>query len=168
MKNIIAIFSTILFSLSGTKAASTLTFIGQGWVFQNQKNFISTENDYQTSWNVQFGAPTGQVLTPGTYFATKYSPGHAQSFINLYGDGMAWSEINGLFKVLEIKWVANNVDSKLTVDFEIFEKPLPWTEGSVRMNSIVSISTIPEPGTPLMSSFILFLFLRRKRPAKKK
>lgn len=192
MKNILTLLTALLFTLAGAKAAATLTFIGQGWVSQNKRNFISTENgyqyfaadwysqntprntaivefninNYQTSWNVQFGAPTGQVLTLGTYIATKYSPGHTQAFMNLYGDGRAWSEINGWFKVLEIEWGANNVVSKLAVDFEIFQNPLSWAGGSVRMDSNVPIGAIPEPGAPILMSTLILFFWRRIRHKK--
>ena len=179
----------LIFTLTGVKAATTLVFIGQGWVSRSKTNVISTENgynyfaadwysqntarntavlefninNYQTSWNVQFGAPTGQVLTLGVYNATKYTPSHTLPFMNLYGDGRAWAEINGWFKVLEIEWGTNNVVTKLAVDFQIFENPLSWAEGSVRMNSTIPLTTIPEPGVPLILLSSLLLTWRRRR-----
>ncbi len=189
MKNIITFVSFLFFTITGVKASATLTFIGEGWFTQNQRNFISTENGYQYSatdwysqntprntaviefninnyqnfWNVQFGAPTGQVLTLGTYYnATKYTPGHTQPFMNLYGGGRAWSEINGWFNILEIEWGTNNVVTKLAVDFGIFQNPISWAEGSVRMNSNIPIPSIPEPGAPIMSAISLTLLSWRR------
>lgn len=118
-------------------------------------------------WNIHLAAPAGQILGIGTYSNTVYN-GFAvdgsPSFI-LSGDGRVDPRMSGTFTVLEIEWApVGSYATKIAVDFSVSDSTGENTAfGSLRYNSDIPVSPVPEPSTSILGLLSLALVVRRKR-----
>ncbi len=191
MKNIIAFVSSLLFTIVAVKAATTvqITKTDTGVVstfrlgieseevyttYYDQKNkIIFSLNTFYPQWNntfsdvvISLGAPQGEILQTGSFYTDLYLYGFYPNkpqldWSILDGDSISMNDPNNRswFRVLEIGGIQGTTFNNLAVN------AYDGNGGfiSIRHNSNIPLTTIPEPGAPiiLMSSFILFWRRRR-------
>jgi len=118
-----------------------------------------------TFWMFAFAAPEGQVLTPGHYANTvRYNVGTGSNpSMDVSGNGYGSNLVGGYFDVLEIGWDENGKVNKAAIDFYHVPQnnPAAITHGSLRHNSTMPLTNIPEPGAPILL-FTSFLFTWRR------
>ena len=117
-----------------------------------------------TSWEFAFAAPTynpetntnkGQVLKNGLYDKVKrvwsYSP--VRPSMSISSDLGTPAEMSGWFRVLDIRYADDGGLDSLAVDFRHYDtsdNSGPSLYGSLRYNSTLAISAVPEPGSVAM------------------
>lgn len=135
-----------------TAASGSLTmtsdsgdYIGQG----QQYSYSTTANDFFNStgtgnavevhageWTLDFAAPAGQSLTPGTYSnATRYPfQGPSEPGLSVYGQGRGCNTLTGSFTVTEVSFGPNNYLQSFDASFEQHcEGAEPALRGRVRV-----------------------------------
>jgi hypothetical protein len=103
-------------------------------------------------------------LSPGEYdnaarwpFEATTQPG--LSFIN-WGEGRGDNTLSGYFDVLNIQYSSGVVVSA-AIDFVQYDETINtwWNFGSLRYNSDLPITPVPEPEATVLAAAGLFLFL---------
>lgn len=135
----------------------------QGYAIPNQA--ITVYYQGGSFWAFEFAAPaynpatnsvTGQSLEPRLYdHATRYpfnSP--TRPGLSVSGAGRGNNELSGWFNVLEVAYGANGDLERLAVDFRQYDENLtmsgPSLYGSLRFNSSIAITPVPEPASALL------------------
>jgi hypothetical protein len=172
-------------SLAGSEfyfTSSPQSWIGQGEtvdVTSAQGATFSLSQSFDTSglhlmigeanvgqWGLDFVAPGRVPLTPGEYdnaarwpFEATTQPG--LSFVN-WGEGRGDNALSGYFDVLSIQYSGGTVTSA-AIDFVQYDETIKvgWNFGSLRYNSDLPITPVPEPETSVLAAAGLFLFLWR-------
>jgi len=115
-------------------------------------------------WGLDFVAPGRVPLSPGEYdnaarwpFEATTQPG--LSFIN-WGEGRGDNTLSGYFDVLNIQYSSGVVVSA-AIDFVQYDETINtwWNFGSLRYNSDLPITPVPEPEATVLAAAGLFLFL---------
>jgi hypothetical protein len=115
-------------------------------------NDFATNPDFQTTqfFLVMLSAPSGLDLQVGTYADATRAPFQEFGSPGLWfaGNGRGSNQITGGFRILDIAF-QNNTLSTLAVDFMQNEENgyLGQTYGSLRYQSAIPLTTIPEPST---------------------
>lgn len=150
---------------------------GSGWDFSQKPTFTgetrfwsfrATPDTGGYSWGVAFGAPQDQSrLSPGLYLGvtSDVTPVAWGPSLSLSGEGRGATTNDGWFEVLEITWSSDfsHIESA-AIDFvwgrtgSVLE-----TRGSLRWNSNIPISPIPEPSSLVLVGAGFLALLRRKR-----
>ena len=134
----------------------------------SEVSFSFRSTDGQHWWDAVFATANSQPLTPGEYLGVvRYPFGDAtHASMDLYGDGRGSNQVGGWFKVLEISFTPTGQVQSAAIDFYHLSENIAdrWTLGSLRFNSEIALSPVPEPSTTLLGmSPIIGLFLRRRR-----
>ena len=192
MKKIIALtaFLVFLFTFSSVKGATivqiTKTDAGAVSTFRlgieseevytlyyNQKNkIIFSLNSFYPQWNntfydvsVSIAAPQGEMLQGGSFYTNLYLYGFypAQPQLDwsiIDGDSISMDESNSRswFRVLEIGGIKGTNFDNLALD--AYDGNGGFV--SIRHNSNIPLSQIPEPGPPLILIASMILFLKRR------
>ncbi|MFP7754727.1 hypothetical protein ACLG6S_08760 [Thermodesulfobacteriota bacterium B35] len=157
------LFVLILFAARGN-AATLLIFnsepgdyIGQGeqqtWTdedgtfsvtISDSGDFIGINFHGTTWWNLNFAAPSGEILQTGTFDdAARYpfqSP--TQPGLSISGDGRGCNTLTGRFDILELSYNTVGEIEHFAADFEQHcEGSEPALYGSIRINSTVGLPT---------------------------
>ncbi len=191
---VVVLFTALFFTLTSTstRAATVMvvqgsgmfsqdpTFMeeGSGWSFFQKPtfagetrfwSFTATPDTGGFSWGVAFGAPHDQPrLSPGLYLGvtSDVAPVSWGPSLSLSGEGHGATTHDGWFEVLEITWSPDfsRVESA-AIDFvwgrsnSVLE-----TRGSLRWNSDIPLSPVPEPsGLALAGGVGCLTLLRRRR-----
>ena len=94
--------------------------------------------DPVNGWTLDFAAPGGIALVPGSYPDAARLPFHSPlgAGMSVTGNGRGCNQLKGWFRVLEYSVNASGVVTRLAIDFmqncEVFNPPL---YGSLRLNS---------------------------------
>jgi subtilisin family serine protease len=107
--------------------------------------FYQTFTPSYSSWSFNFGAPGGQVLTPGVYEQATRWPFQLSTVpgLDVSGDGRGCNMLTGRYVVLEVERV-NDQYTRFAADFEQHcEGGSVPLFGSVRFNSVVPPSERP-------------------------
>lgn len=169
--------------VSGAIGAPQVTWKhGVDGLFSAHQNFdkgVSISYNDGNYWNFDFAAPTynpqdntndGQLLHVGLYSnATRFpfnSP--TRPGLNISGNGRGNNTLGGWFNVREIVYGPGNDITKFAVDFRQFDESPnqtgPSLYGSLRFNSSIAITPVPEPETYAMLGIgLLALAVVRKR-----
>jgi len=138
---------------------------GLFWANTNFDKGVSITYDGDARWNFEFAAPTydphtntndGQPLTATFYNRATRFPFNSPTRpgLNISGNGRGNNELSGWFKVLEIEYGTGGNISKFAVDFRQYDENLtmsgPSLYGSLRFNSSIPITPVPEPSTALL------------------
>jgi hypothetical protein len=100
-------------------------------------------------WHLDFNAPAGRELVPGTYEIPDGPFDPAASRMWVGGEGRGCGRLRGRFSVRETAWAIDGTVERLAVDFaQHCEQGVPALFGNLRINSNVPTAS-PEPGTPL-------------------
>lgn len=155
--------------VSGAVGAPEATWThGIDGLFGANTNFekgVSITYHGDAYWSFEFAAPTynpetmtndGQALTATFYdHATRYpfnSP--TRPGINISGNGRGNNVQSGWFRVLEIEYGTGGDISKFAVDFRQYDENMtmsgPSLYGSLRFNSSIPITPVPEPSMALL------------------
>ncbi len=191
MKNLITLVSALLFSITGAKATTILTFGGNGFISQNQNHLLTEAGGYVFTtfgeyyqnrvvfqftndtipgksefWYLTASLPQDQKLGIGFYNTI---PG-IQDYpsLNFSGNGNGSEPSNCWFEIKEIVWGSEKKVTNLALDFyhtiKTGNPSVPnWTQGSLRYNSSIPLGAIPEPGAPLLLMSSILLYWRRRR-----
>jgi hypothetical protein len=145
----------------------------------NQSVSISYTGD--NAWTFQFAAPTydpvantnaGQSLAVGYYDKATRFPFNSPTRpgISVFGAGRGNNQQSGWFNVLDIGiGVTGDID-RLAIDFRQYDENLsmsgPSLYGSLRFNSAIPLTPVPEPATALLFAGGLAVVARvvRRRP----
>lgn len=167
--------------VSGAVGAPEATWVhGVDGIFSIATNFdqgasITYEGD--NWWHFDFAAPTydpvtntnnGQHLKVGLYnnatrfpFNSPTKPG-----MDISGNGAGNNQESGWFRVLEVTYAGAEITT-LAVDFRQYDENLnqtgPSLYGSLRFNSSIPLTPVPEPTTvALLLAGLGALFLKRR------
>lgn len=190
---IVVVLFTALFTLTltSTRAATVMVVQGSGmfsqdlvlmeegsgWSFFQKPpfagetrfwSFQATPDTGGFSWGVAFGGPHDQErLTTGLYLGvtSDVAPVAWGPSLSLSGEGRGATTNDGWFEVLEITWSPDfsRVESA-AIDFvwgrtgSVLE-----TRGSLRWNSNIPLSPVPEPSGLVLTGIGFLTFLRRRR-----
>lgn len=147
-------------------------------IFSATTNFdkgVSVSYQDGNYWSFDFAAPTydpitntndGQPLGVGLYnkatrfpFNSPTKPG-----INISGNGRGNNQQSGWFNVLEISYGLNGINA-FAVDFRQYDESLtqtgPSLYGSLRFNSSIPLTPVPEPSGALLLAAGLLVVLSR-------
>ncbi len=103
-------------------------------------------NGYQGDWwDLDFGAPSGQRLTPGTYQATRYPFNGAGPGLSLDGDGRGCNTLTGTFTVLKAVFGSNGYVQAFDATFE---QHCEGGTAAARGQVHISNPTAPAPPSP--------------------
>lgn len=190
---IVVVLFTALFTLTSTstRAATVMvvqgsgmfsenpTFMeeGSGWNFFQKPTFTgetrfwsfrATPDTGGFSWGVAFGAPHDQPrLSPGLYLGvtSDVAPVAWGPSLSFSGEGHGATTHDGWFKVIEITWSPDfSAVESAAIDFvwgrsnSVLE-----TRGSLRWNSNIPLSPVPEPSGPALVGGVGYLSLLRRR-----
>ena len=152
-----------------------------GWAFTQRPTFsgetrfwtfILTRTDesgnYAGSWGVAFGAPHDEVrLSPGLYLGvtSDVAPVAWGPSLSLSGNGQGATTNQGQFEVLELIWTPDfsKVESA-AIDFLWGRENSPTAiRGSLRYDSEVPLSPVPEPSAALFLVLAAGMLQRRRK-----
>ncbi len=186
MKNIIAIVSSLIFTLTCAQATtviqitktdtglvSTFSETDPEYIYTllyNEKNKLIiglNSNDYLFPFvSVSIAAPQGEVLQIGSNYTNLYLFGFYPNkpqleWSILDGDSISMNESNNQswFRVLELSGIKGQTFGQLALD--AYDGNGGFV--SARHNSDIPLSSIPEPGAPMISVISLLLLWRRSR-----
>lgn len=152
--------------VSGALGAPEVTWVhGIEGIFSGGTNFsqgVSITYSGDAYWSFDFAAPSynpvtntndGQPLTVGFYnnatrwpFNSPTKPG-----LSVSGNGRGDNQLSGWFNVLEIAYGSNGDILRFAVDFRQYDENLtmsgPSLYGSLRFNSAIPLSPVPESST---------------------
>lgn len=185
----ILFFLAFAFSI---RAATVLNFAGQGyipqnheWVFtpsanfeigfhssivyQNPRNGIEFYTDGQAfnqSWSLILVGAHGEDLHVGRYENAQRFGSWNNPTMDFYGAGRGLNDAVGWFEILELTWGDNYRPTVLAVDF--YSESFPnashsKTTGSLRFNSDIPLSPVPEPSSALLILGTLLSLTCRRR-----
>jgi hypothetical protein len=139
---------------------------------------------YQDSsyWDFRFTAPTydpitntnnGQALHTGMYSDVRslWSASPTKGAMQVLASGAWGTQTSGWFNVLDIRYSPNGDLASLALDFRQYDNPNmsgPGLYGSLRYNSDLAITPVPEPvtyGMLLAGLGLCGMVARRRRPA---
>ncbi len=184
MKTTLSLLVSFLISFVAADAATSLTFTGKGYITQGQNYYfenitVSSMNPVQhddivfstDSWLLAFNM-WSERLHVGMYNnATRWHTGdRVNPTFDIFGDGRGSNQVSGWFNILEIEMnPERNQVIKFAADFMHYSEGMTdrWTSGSLRYNSDIALSPIPEPGPVMISFLSLGLWLRRRRKEEK-
>lgn len=159
--------------VGGGIGAPTVTWVhGVDGVFYGGPNYSSFDQGVRISysgdsdWNFSFAAPTydpatntndGQPLSVGMYTGAQRFPFNSPTKpgISVSGNGRGNNSQTGWFNVLEIAYDDAGNLSKFAVDFKQFDESNKTVGlyGSMRFNSSIAITAVPEPSTCALMLF---------------
>lgn len=135
----------------------------QGFEFTATQNFdngvsfavndFSTNPDYWAThwWYLDFAAPNMDPLTVGTYLGATRFPFQSlgEPGLNFSGNGRGNNTLTGQFSVLEANYALDGSILSFAADFKQYDEAFEswWNVGSIRYNSSIPISPVPEPST---------------------
>lgn len=139
------------------------------------------DKDYQY-WYIHLQNTNNSPLTNGSYVATRWpfqEPGVAG--FSWSGNGRGNNTLTAIVQIMDIQNQENvEVPSSVAIDFTQFEETWDnlspsletnkWSAGSIRFNSSIAPSTVPEPNTVgllLVGALIVFISIlisRLKKP----
>ncbi len=152
-----------------------------GWTFSQRPSFVGetrfwtfivTRTDesgnYLGSWGVAFGAPHDEVrLAPGLYLGvtSDVAPVAWGPSLSLSGNGQGATTNQGQFEVLELIWTPDfSQVQSAAIDFTWGREKSPIAvHGSLRYNSGVPLSPVPEPSAAALSLILAAGMLQRRR-----
>lgn len=112
------------------------------------------EGQYLKLWNLDFSAPFGENLSVGNYDDASRWPFHefSKPGLALSSNFRGSNTLTGSFKILEVSYAASGDILTFAADFMQYEDGIKddWVGGSIRYNSSIAISTIPEPGSTML------------------
>lgn len=103
--------------------------------------FFSTPS-FSHFWSLEFAAPSGAPLAPGSYPNAMRWPFHAPGFagLSVTGDGRGCNELNGSFQILQVVYGPNNTVAAFDATFEQHcEGATPALRGEIRYNANVAL-----------------------------
>lgn len=98
--------------------------------------------NYEHWWNLDFAAPNGVPLTPGTYLNATRFPFQAENVpgLSVYGDGRGCNELTGSFQVLQLTYGPDDTVESFEATFEQHcEGAAPALRGQIRYNADVPL-----------------------------
>lgn len=151
--------------VGGAIGAPTVDWVhGVDGVFSGSENYGSFNQNIQigynngSSWLFNFSAPTynpdtntntGQPLHVGLYTGAQRFPFNSPTKpgLSVSGNGRGDNTLTGWFNVLEISFTSAGDLDKFAVDFKQFDESSINTGlyGSLRFNSTIAITPVPEP-----------------------
>lgn len=187
----LTLLAMIIIKTNASTTTTALVFTGQGYITQGQTYayssdvnctvnayaFNTTEQDdlmfsFQTPnmthwWYVGF-TKAGERLHTGIYNgATRWHTGdYTNPTFDIFGDGRGSNEVSGWFNILGIEMNPERTQIiSFAADFMHYSEGIVsrWTSGSLRYNSSIPLSSVPEPGPVLLSALSLSFWLRRQR-----
>ena len=122
-------------------------------------------------WMVSLGAPVGERFSLGRYENAMRFPTATSPSLDFWGDGRAPNESIGYFDLLDLSYNADGTVRTLAVDFVQYDNNRldAWNRGSLRYESEIPLSAVPEPTSPamLLAGIVLgSVAVRRRRSAK--
>jgi hypothetical protein len=139
-----------------------------GFVFTPSRNYDNgvsfSINDSTTNpnfgaqrwWYLDFSAPHNAPLVVGTYQGATRWPFQATTApgLSFSGNGRGNNTLTGSFNVHEISYGADGTVLSFAVDFVQYDEGIQswWNVGSIRFNSDVPITAVPEPSALLLLS----------------
>lgn len=134
--------------------------------FKNQLDFYLTDNN--SSWSFFVSVPVFQTISPGkfTNIVKLIANNPGEVGMRLGGEGRGTNVLPGSWiNIVESEWSIDGKLLKFAADFhylgEAYQTSI--TDGSLRYNSTIPFTTIPEPGAPMIMISSLLLFWRRRR-----
>ena len=124
----------------GNSAVFTPSVLGDG----NGAQLFVNEGNFQSWWYLNFAAPGGALLAPGTYVgATRYLGfGQTTPGIDVFGNGRGCNQQAGAFQVKQLT-IEQGVITRLWVRFEQHcEGGVPALTGDLRFNADVSLLVV--------------------------
>lgn len=192
---VVSMAGVSLGSLAATEfyyTSSPASWVGQGetvsvspdlgFEFIVSRNFdngisFSIRNDAsgpaQSSWwYLDFAAPSGVPLSVGSYLgATRWPFQDAEKpGLSFSGNGRGNNRLTGMFNVLEVEYSPAGEVASFAADFLQYDEGIEswWNQGSIRYNSDIAISVVPEPASHAvfaMGLIALFALQRRRNAA---
>ena len=107
--------------------------------------------DFQSHrwWSLDFAGPMDQPLQVGHYGnATRYPfQDNSVPGLNFSGNGRGNNELTGYFDVLEVNYDGSGNVLAFAADFTQYDENIQhnWNIGSVRYNSSLPVTVVPEP-----------------------
>lgn len=142
--------------------------ISQWFGREHLKNTLNIyfQNDSEYYPEILISAPLGQELRAQLYTGVVnydvYSENPLPSMVLFIGTNI-YMPTEGMFNVLEIEWAPNGRPLKAAVDWLITTNGSFPSYGSLRYNSDIPVSPVPEPSIPLLGLLSLGFIVRRKR-----
>ncbi|MBL8483972.1 MAG: PEP-CTERM sorting domain-containing protein [Rhodocyclaceae bacterium] len=140
-----------------------------GFSFTPSRNFDNgvsfSINDFNTNpnfweqrwWYLDFSAPFDAPLAVGIYQGATRWPFQAatEPGLDFSGNGRGNNTLTGSYNVLEVAYGASGAVESFAADFIQYDEGFQswWNVGSIRFNSDVPITGVPEPSAPLLLSF---------------
>lgn len=137
-------------------------------------NDFATNLNFQATrwWHLDFSAPLDAPLSVGNYARATRWPFQATDApgLNFDGNGRGNNTLTGSFQILEATYAASGEVLTFAADFRQYDEGVQgwWNMGSIRYNSDIPISPIPEPSTALLLCAgigVLMPFARRPKKA---
>ena len=138
-------------------------------VYQNPRNGIEFYTDGQTftqSWSLILVGANGEDLHVGRYENARRFGNWTNPTMDFYGAGRGLNDAVGWFEILELTWGDNYRPTVLAVDFYTESFPNAShskTTGSLRFNSNIPLSPVPEPSSALLMLGAVLGLTRRRR-----
>ena len=169
---------------SGIGAPEVLWTHGVEGILSAQQNYgkgVSATFENGDGWSFDFTAPTydpvtntnnGNFLHTGFYNDAQRFPFNSPTLpgLNISGNGAGNNTLSGWFHVLEIVYGSGEDISKFAVDFRQFDESSsntgPSLYGSLRYNSSIPITPVPEPEAYAMLVLglgIISIVIQRRR-----
>jgi len=138
--------------LSSSEGYSFVPYSLYGGVYLDVSNFYpGMDMDSFRVYSLLLMAPGGKVLTEGFYGGATRAPFQAQGApgLDFSMESRGDNQLKGWFDILDIAFSSSNVVSRLAVDFYQDDENgyAGHTFGSLRFNSDIPPTTIPEPSS---------------------
>ncbi|MEZ0233113.1 MAG: PEP-CTERM sorting domain-containing protein [Methylophilaceae bacterium] len=130
-------------------------------------DFLTNPNIFGTKWwDVAF-SQVGTPLTVGFYDNVERDGSTTSPGLSFSGNGAGNSSLTGFFNILEITYKANGSINSFAADFTQYDDGNTewWNVGSIRYNSDIAVTLVPEPTQSLLMilGLVLVTLVARKR-----
>jgi hypothetical protein len=117
-------------------------------------------------WRVDFAGPNHEPLAVGSYpNARRYPFNVTRPGLAFHGFGRGDNTLTGSFEVLDLALETSGQVQRFAADFIQFDEGIStkWNIGSVRYNSDVPVTIVPEPSAVLLAAATSPILIPRRR-----